>query len=338
MGANMTNPVLVEVSRGGEPESRHRGAVAVFDAEGKVVLSIGDIDAPVYPRSAIKSMQALPLVESGAADRYGFGNRELALACASHGGEPGHVELVKEMLAKAGRSEHDLECGVHWPSDHKVLVALASSGQTPGPAHNNCSGKHTGFICTMCHEGVDPAGYVGPGHRAQQNVRAVMAEVTGFAHSADHCGTDGCSIPTYAVPLKNLAQGFAKMASGKGFAPERAKAAKRLLAACMAEPWLMAGTGFADTKLIEAGKGKVFVKGGAEGVHCGAIPSLGLGIALKCDDGNARASDVMIAAVLARLMAKDEAPAETYRGAAKKVLKNWNGMVVGKVKAVGELG
>ena len=128
------------------------------------------------------------------------------------------------------------------------------------------------------------------------------------------------------------------MASGKGLAPGRAKAAKRLLAACIAEPWLMAGTGFADTKLIEAGKGKVFTKGGAEGVHCGAIPSLGLGIAIKCDDGNARASDVMIAAVLAKLLVKDEAMAEAYRGSAKKVLKNWNGMVVGKVKAVGELG
>ena len=334
----MTNPVLVEVIRGSEVESRHRGAVAVFDAYGKSVMALGDVDQQIFPRSAVKAIQALPLVESGAADAYGFGNRELALACASHIGEQGHVDGVNAMLAKAGRSVRDLECGVHWPFPQRLLIEMAGKGAEPTAAHNNCSGKHAGFICTVCHEGVDPVGYVGPGHKAQQNVRLAMQEVTGFPHDMDHCGTDGCSIPTYLVPLKNLAQGFAKMATGRGLSPLRAKAAKRLIDACMAEPWHVAGTGQHDTKLMETGKGRVFVKGGAEGVWCGAIPELGLGIALKCDDGTARAAQSMIAAVLAKLLKADADLAEKFRELAKHREKNWNGMVVGKVRAAGELG
>jgi L-asparaginase II len=334
----MSNPVLVEVIRGSEVESRHRGAVAVCDPYGKAVMSLGDIELPIFPRSSVKAIQALPLVESGAADRYNFTDKELALACSSHSGEAGHVETALGMLKKAGLSGGDLECGVHWPFDQKVLVALASSGAKPTAAHNNCSGKHAGFLCTACHEGVDPVGYVGQGHKIQQNVRLAMQEVTGFPHEVDHYGTDGCSIPTYSVPLKNLAQGFAKMATGKGLAPSRAKAAKRLMDACMAEPWHAGGTGRADTELLQIGKGRVFVKFGAEGVYCGSIPELGLGIALKSDDGSERAVTSMVAGVLAKLLKSDKDLSEKYHEAAKHRYKNWNGMVVGKVKAVGELG
>ena len=137
----MSNPVLVEVIRGSEVESRHRGAVAVCDFYGKPVLALGDIDLPVFPRSAVKSMQALPLIESGAADHYGFGNKELAAACSSHCGEEGHVETVLAMLAKAGRGGGDLECGVHWPFEQKNLIKMAESGNKPTAAHNNCSGR-----------------------------------------------------------------------------------------------------------------------------------------------------------------------------------------------------
>jgi L-asparaginase II len=338
LGAIMSNPVLVEVIRGSEVESRHRGSVAVCDPYGKSVMALGDIELPIFPRSAVKSIQALPLIESGAADAYGFGAKELALACASHNGEQGHVDTALAMLAKAGRGGGDLECGAHWPFEQKVLIAMAASGEKPHAVHNNCSGKHAGFICTACHEGVDPAGYVGQGHKAQQNVRLAMQEVTGFPHEVDHYGTDGCSIPTYSVPLKNLAQGFAKMATGKGLAPARAKAAKRLLDACMAEPWHVAGTGRPDTAMLEAGKGRVFVKYGAEAVYCGAIPELGLGFALKCDDGSERAAVSMAAALVAKLMKADKEMAAAFSEISKHRNKNWNGMVVGKVKAAGELG
>jgi L-asparaginase II len=306
-GEIVTDPVLVEVLRGGHVESAHRGAVAVVDADGRTVLEIGDVGQPVFPRSAVKAIQALPLVESGAADACGFGDRELALACASHGGEPAHVELAAAMLASAGLDEADLECGVHWPSHFESSLALARSGGEPGGLHNNCSGKHAGFLCTCRHLGVDHRGYVAAGHRSQQMVREAMQAVTGAGHGEENGATDGCSIPTYAVPLKSLALGFARMATGQGLAPARAQAAKRLLAACMAEPFFVAGTGRADTRLMQAAPGKIFVKVGAEGVFCAALPELGCGIALKCLDGGERGAAAMIAAVLARLLGGHDA-------------------------------
>ncbi|RVD46769.1 asparaginase, partial [Mesorhizobium sp. M8A.F.Ca.ET.023.02.2.1] len=292
----MANPVLIEVLRGTIVESAHRGAVAVFDADGKPVLEIGDTSKPVFPRSAVKAIQALPLVETGAADAYGFGNRELALACASHSGEPAHVDLARSMLAGAGLDRSALECGTHWPSDHDAEIALARAGGSPNALHNNCSGKHSGFLCTCVHSGIEHRGYVKPGHALQEMVRDAMQSVTGAVHGADERATDGCSIPTYAVPLRSFALGFARMATGQGFGPERAKAAKRLLSACMAEPFFVAGTGRADLLLMEAAPGRIFAKGGAEGVHCAALPELGLGIAVKCVDGAGRAGDAIAAA------------------------------------------
>ncbi|TIS59735.1 MAG: asparaginase [Mesorhizobium sp.] len=303
----MTNPVLIEVLRGAVVESAHRGAVAVFDADGKVLWELGDTARPVFPRSAVKAIQALPLVESGAAEAFGFGDRELALACASHSGELAHVELAQAMLAKAGLDKTALECGAHWPSSHEATIALARAGGAPNALHNNCSGKHSGFLCTCVHAGIAHRGYVKASHALQEMVRDAMQAVTGAAHDVDRCGTDGCSIPTYAVPLRSFALGFARMATGVGFEPVRTKAARRLLAACMAEPFLVAGTGRADVALMQAAPGRIFVKTGAEGVYCAALPELGLGIALKCDDGAGRAAEVMIAAVLAKLLRSDTA-------------------------------
>ncbi|MDG4900588.1 MULTISPECIES: asparaginase [unclassified Mesorhizobium] len=333
----MANPVLVEVTRGAVVESAHRGAVSVFDADGKPVWEIGDTARPVFPRSALKAIQALPLLESGAADAYGFGDRELALACASHSGEPAHVELAQAMLAKAGLDKTALECGAHWPSSHVATIALARAGSAPNPLHNNCSGKHAGFLCTCVHSGIAHGGYVKAGHALQEMVRDAMQSVTGAAHDVDHCGTDGCSIPTYAVPLKSFALGFARMATGRGFAPERAKAAKRLLSACMAEPFLVAGTGKADLALMRAAPGRIFAKTGAEGVYCAALPELGLGIALKCDDGASRASEVMIAAVLAKLLRSDEALAAKLAELANPPVESRIGAKVGLLRPTAAL-
>ncbi|MER8802988.1 asparaginase [Mesorhizobium sp. M0998] len=328
----MTNPVLVEVLRGAIVESAHRGAVAVFDADGKPVWEIGDTAQPVFPRSAVKAIQALPLVESGAADAYGFGDRELALACASHSGEPPHVELARAMLAKAALDETALECGAHWPSSHGATLALARAGSVPNALHNNCSGKHSGFLCTCVHSGIAHRGYVKAGHASQEMVREAMQAVTGAAHDADHRGTDGCSIPTYAVPLRSFALGFARMATGAGFEPVRARAAKRLLSACMAEPFFVAGTGRSDVAMMDAAPGRIFVKGGAEGVFCAALPELGLGIALKCDDGAGRAAEVMVAAVLAKLLQADQALAAKLTEQANPPIESRIGAKVGALR------
>jgi L-asparaginase II len=333
----MSNPVLVEILRGDHVESVHRGAVAVCDADGKPVWEIGDTARAVFPRSAVKAIQALPFVESGAADVYGFGQRELALACASHSGEPAHTELASSMLGKAGLDVSALECGAHWPSRQEATINLARTGASPSALHNNCSGKHSGFLCTCAHTGIEHHGYVKAGHALQEMVREAMETVTGAAHDEAHRGTDGCSIPTYAVPLRDFARGFARMATGNGLAPQRAKAAKRLMSACMAEPFLVSGTDRADVALMEAAPGRIFVKTGAEGVYCAALPELGLGISLKCDDGASRAAEIMIAAVLAKLLSKDEAVAEKLGVLANPVLKNWNGISVASLRPTAAL-
>jgi L-asparaginase II len=329
----MTNPVLVEATRGSLVESRHRGSVAVSDPDGKLLLSLGDVDAAVFPRSAVKALQALPLIESGAADKYGLTDAEIALACSSHSGAPIHVETASGMLAKAGRDSADLECGVHWPLDADAARALAASGGAASALHNNCSGKHAGFICLSCSAGVDPKTYVKRDHFVQRQVREALGEMTSTNLEDADWGVDGCAIPTYAVPLRALAHGFARFGSGVGLDATRAAAAKRLRAACAAHPDLVAGAGRFDTLLMEALGARAFVKTGAEGVYCGALPELGLGVAIKCDDGAGRAAEVAMAAVIAKFLPLDEAQRSKLTARLSPVIRNWNGEKVGTLRA-----
>jgi L-asparaginase II len=328
----MNNPVTVEVTRGNIVESRHRGMVVVVDGDGKTLFSAGDVESGVFPRSACKAMQALPLVESGAADAYGFGNKELAISCASHSGEDAHVALGASMLAKAGRDVSTLECGAHWSSDQATIIHQARTLDKPSALHNNCSGKHCGFVCTCCHLDIDPKGYVGYEHPLQKEIRGVMQALTGATLGADVCGTDGCSIPTYALPLNKLAHGFAKMATGTGLEPLRAKASRRLIDACMAEPFYVAGTGRTCTRIMELAPGRIFTKTGAEGVFIAAIPEQGIAMAVKCEDGTTRAAEAMITAVLARYFEKDSALQTALLGMANRSMRNWNGIHVGDIR------
>lgn len=328
----VSNPVLVEVTRGNVVESRHRGAMSIFDGDGRQVFSIGDVERLTFPRSAIKSIQALPLVETGAADAFGFEDADLAMACASHSGEPEHVARAELMLKKAGLDVSALECGSHWPTQQPVLIELAKSGKEPTALHNNCSGKHAGFLATCIHCGMETKDYVAQGSQIQDMVRDVMQSVTGAAHSLDHCGTDGCSIPTYAIPLSSLANGFARMVTGNGFEPQRAQAAKRLINACMSKPFYVAGSKRACTDLMQLAPGRIFVKTGAEAVFCGAVPELGIGFALKCDDGGTRASEAMVISLLSRLFAQDHDLSAKLSAMANKELKNWNGVSLGYIR------
>lgn len=329
----MDNPILAEVTRGSTVESRHRGAAIVMDADGAVVFSAGDVERPVFPRSAVKAIQALPLLESGAADRYGLTEAEIALAVSSHSGEPLHAETSAAMLAKAGREPGCLECGAHWPTNEKAARALARAGREPTALNNNCSGKHAGFVCLSCGIDEDPAGYIRAEHAVQKAVRGALEEVTGAAHSRELMGTDGCSIPTYAVPLKALALGFARLGTGHGFGPERAKAAARIRQAAAAHPFMVAGTGRFDTRAMELLRERIFIKTGAEGVYCGALPELGYGIALKCDDGAGRAAEVVMASLIARFLPMDEAEVASFVALRESVMTNWNGIEVGRVRA-----
>jgi L-asparaginase II len=326
----MSNPILVEVWRGALVESRHRGSLAVVDADGRSVLRLGDVADPVYPRSAVKALQALVLLESGAAERFGLREEELALACASHGGEPGHVASAERMLAAAGLDAAALQCGAHWPSHAASARELARTGREANSLHNNCSGKHAGFVCAACAMGVDYRDYISPAHPVQRQVRAVIESLAGMQLSDEHHGVDGCSAPNWAVPLENLALAFARFGTGHALTPERAKAAARLRAACAARPWHVAGTGRFCTEMMQRFGARIFVKTGAEGVYCGALPEQGLGIALKCDDGAGRAGELIMAAMIARFLPDaDQVWLERFL---RPLLRNWNGIIVGGLR------
>jgi L-asparaginase II len=334
------NPLLVEALRGGIRESAHRGAVAVLDAEGTVVAALGDIDRPIFPRSAVKVLQALPLIESGAADQLGLGDDELAVACASHNGEPEHTSVVASMLAKAGLDVEALECGTHWPYREPLQRRMAAEGIEPTALHNNCSGKHAGFLCVACRiaGGAElrhfAKGYVAAEHPVMREVSASLEASTGFALARTACGTDGCSIPTYAIPLRHLAHAFARVGTGVGLRAGHAAAAQRLRRAVARHPFMVGGTDRFDTQVMQRLGERVFCKVGAEGVFCAALPERGLGVAIKVDDGNnARAAEVAMAATIERFLDLDNDDAVFMRARSNVTLRNWNGIEVGALRA-----
>jgi len=333
----MANPVVVEATRGNRIESAHRGAGAVVDANGRVAMAFGDAERPVYPRSAVKALQALPLVESGAADGLGLSDKEIALACASHSGGEDHVATARAMLAKAGFDERVLECGVHWPLGEEEARALARLGRTPTALHNNCSGKHAGFVCLARDMGAAPRGYVAPDHAVQREVAGTIEAMTGARLSEEMRGVDGCAIPTYAVPLIALARGFARLGTGQGLSRKRRNAVARIRAAVAAHPLMVAGRGRFDAELMTALGARVFAKSGAEGVLCAALPEAGLGLAVKADDGAGRAAQVMIAALIRRFGGFDDGTIARLAPFVSPRLLNWNGAEVGRLGPAGPL-
>lgn len=316
----MAAPLTAELWRGPHIESRHVVHAVVADVEGRVVRSWGDPDRLTHPRSAVKPLQALPLVETGAADAFELGPVQLALACASHNGEPGHVAAVDAWLARIGCSADDLECGVE--QAHRELDPAATA------SWNNCSGKHAGFLTVARHLGVDPAGYIRPDHPVQELVRAALAETTRTALDPAEAGIDGCGIPVHPMPLHAIATAAAGFGTPSEWPEGRADAARRLAEAMVAEPWFVAGTGRLCTDLLAAAGGDVVVKVGAEGVQLAAIPRLGLGIALKAEDGSRPASEVALGHVLAEV----EGTARTEVFASRRRITNHVGTHVADLR------
>lgn len=333
----MPNPTLVEVLRGATVESRHTGALAIVDASGAVHTALGDVDRPVFPRSAVKMLQALPLVASGAAEAFGLTDAELALACASHSGEPEHVATAAAVLAKLGLDATALECGTQWPSREPVLRGMVARGEQASALHNNCSGKHSGFVCLAClmarNAGAEPAefarGYVAAEHPVMREVSAALSAATGVDVEHAPRGTDGCSIPTFALPLRALALAFARCGTGHGLSADHARAARRLRQAAAAAPFMVAGTDRFDTRVMQALGERLFCKIGAEGVYCAALPELGLGVALKIDDGAARAAEAAMAAVALALLKTEH---DLLTGYSHLALRNWRGTLVGSLR------
>ena len=308
-------PLTVDVLRGREVESRHLVDAVIVDADGSVVDAWGDTDRLVMPRSAAKPIQALPLVESGAAAHFQLDDIELALACASHNGEEAQVDRVVAWLNRVGSTPADLECGPQMPSFEPAAVTLMTSGRKPGPEHNNCSGKHSGFLTLCLYFELPTEGYIGPDHPLQANhVTPALSEICAVDLVGQAPGIDGCGIPVWNVPMTNLAMGWARLT--------KPGAGRKLLEAMMAEPYFVAGTDRSSTDIMSKTVRPAAVKGGAEGVFCGAVIDDGIGIALKVRDGAGRAAGVAIEHILDTLGVVTE-------GAHR--LTNWAGTEVGEL-------
>ena len=326
----MRNPVLIELTRGTLVESLHTGAMALARSTGELVGAVGNVLAPVFPRSAIKPLQAIAFLERGAADRFGCGAREIALASASHAGTPAHTATVQSILQRAGLSRAALACGVHEPMDPGAARQLIRTGAQASALHHNCSGKHAAMLATAVHEGEPTEAYWRPDHPVQARIARALEELSGSRLGAEVRGIDGCSVPNWAMPLHGLAQAYARFAIGEGMGEVRARACRRIAEACWAHPELVAGAGRLDTRVMSLLQGKALIKSGAEGVYCGALPELGLGFALKIDDGAKRAAEAVVMRVIAKFYPEAQDASSTS-------LFNWQGLEVGAIRTTGAL-
>ncbi len=327
MTENFENPICVHITRGDEVESVHRGSILITDNQGDVKFSLGNINRQIFPRSAIKIMQALPSVLSGAPKKYGFDNESLALMESSHNGEKIHTEKALKMLMAMDLTMDALKCGAHLPYDSDAVIDLGFYKQnTPCTLHNNCSGKHCGMLALAKYKGWDINNYHLSDHPVQLSIKNMMQKIC--ETSLVKFGIDGCSVPTWQMPMPALALGFAKIANPKNLEKSLQNAIKELVNAGMNNPYFVAGKNRHCTKIMAHFQGQVFAKIGAEGVYCASLPKMGLGIAIKCDDGNERAANMMLNIALHKIgIAKD-------KNLLNQALFNHQKIQVGEIKAV----
>ncbi|MBG1232488.1 asparaginase [Aestuariivirga litoralis] len=321
----MHNPIIAEVTRGNVVESQHRGFFTVVDETGKVLTSAGDPTVTFFPRSAIKAFQCLPLIETGAADRFGLNDEEIALCCSSHNGEPEHVRVARSILAKAGIDEACYECGAQMPYAKEASYQLIREGNNPLQVHNCCSGKHAGMLVLAKHLGASLTNYIDAEHPVQQAVAECLSRYTGENVKTAARGIDGCSVPTWALPLRSVALAFARLGRGDAHC-------QRIISAVRAHPEMVEGKGGFDTRIMNAVP-RLFIKYGAEGSFCGCIPHAGLGFTVKSDDGARRAVEVAIAQVLGGLECWTPEEQNALQEFTVTHLRNWRKLDVGDVRA-----
>jgi len=323
---------LAQVTRDGVVESTHFGRIAACSPDGRLLASAGDPDGVQFWRSSSKPIQALSVVTSGAADRFGLTERELAVCCASHSGSAMHVATVRGILDKLGLDESALQCGTHWPGDTEERNRLTRAGEEPLPVHNNCSGKHSGMLATCLALGADPADYLAIDHPVQRLIATNLELMSGLAQSAWRIGRDGCGAPTVAMPLRAMARAFACLVA-PGDLPEELRAATaRITAAMAAAPELVSAVGSFNTELMRLTGGAVIAKGGAEGLFCMAAREREVGIAFKVADGSSRAHAPVAIEVLRR--AKVELPDELVARFARPPVTNCHRDEVGHIEPV----
>ena len=327
----MNEERFVDVTRGGYVESIHRVALCAVRADGTVIDEAGDITSPVFLRSAAKPFIAATVVAAGVVERFGLEPREIAVMAASHFGEPYHVEAVASILRKIGLDASALQCGVHPPYDERSAQALRDAGIAPSALHNNCSGKHAGILALCLAIGADTTTYLEADNPAQRRILAFCARMSDDDAATWPIGVDGCGIPVYATGLRNGALSFARLASLTGTAPEDAKALRVVRDAMIAYPQYVAGTGQFDTLLMEAGRGDILSKGGAEGVHAVAAIAAGIGFVSKVRDGAGRARGPASIAALRRLNVLDASQERELARFARPAVYNRAGNVVGEI-------
>lgn len=293
--------LAAQVYRGDQIESEHEADVAVVDNRGEIVAASGNPHRCVFLRSAAKPLQAVTVINTGAAETFGFDWRDIAILCASHAAGPEHLEAVLRVLKKAGLTPADLRCGPHWPLDERTQASLRQQGKKPQPLHNNCSGKHAGMLAAALQLGADLTTYPEPEHPVQQRNRETIARLGRVAKEDLWVATDGCGVPTFGVALASAAWSFLQLAH-----PERAPETDRVALhtireAMITHPALISQAGHFNTVLMEATKGNIVAKGGAEGVFCLGVREPGYGIAVKIRDGSGRCLPVVIMEVLKQL-------------------------------------
>lgn len=332
----MLPQILAHAIRGETIESIHRGHIVVVDGEGHTVVSIGDPSTVTYFRSACKAFQAMPFITSGAADRFGFTEDEIALAVASHSGEPLHVATAARMLEKIGLSESDLRCGTHLPFNEAESHRMIASGEKPTQLHNNCSGKHAAMLGLAIHIGADIGSYDLPSNPVQQAILECVSDFTATPVDQIAIGIDGCAAPNFAVPLAAMAGSFVSLITPSNFPDPTQKACSRIVSAMLRFPELIGGTNRLDTMIMQAAPGKLISKVGADGVWLGAaLPSerypTGLGVALKVEDGDDhRGRPVVVVELLRQL---DVLARTDLTELSPMPIKNRRGDAVGSVDA-----
>ena len=332
---------LVEVWRGPIVESRHRGHVTAVDGEGRLVASLGEPETVTYLRSSGKPFQAVPLLTSGAAERFGLTEAEVAIACGSHSGEDLHAETVARMLEKIGLDARLLKCGVHEPFDRATAERLRASGESPGVLRNNCSGKHTGMLALSLQLGAPPELYDDPAGPVQQSILRAVSQFSGIKADEIVLGTDGCGVPVFGMPVRSMALMYARLASPpESFDAETRASCARLTAAMKARPELVGGTHERfDTEVMRAGRGRLVSKIGAEGVYTAGVAPCerwpkGLGLAFKIEDGeDRRARSTIAIEALRQLDVLDEDAYKMLSWCASFPVQNHRGEKVGQIRA-----
>jgi L-asparaginase II len=316
LSSELAGVPLVDVTRGDRVESTHDVAACACDDAGTILLEIGTVEVPIFLRSAAKPFIAAAAVRAGVAERFGLDMHELAVMCASHSGEPMHLENAGSILAKIGASENDLQCGGR-----------------PTALHNNCSGKHAGILALARLRGFPFAGYLEPDHPVQREILGFCERVFDDRFTPDRLGVDGCGIPAFATTLTSAARGFARFATLRGFDDADRSALSTVRGAMLADPWMVSGTGRFDTDLMQAAAGAIVAKGGAEGVHASSLLGPGAGLVVKVVDGAFRAAAPAALELLRRLDAFDASTAERLVGHARPPIRNVAGRVVGEIRA-----